>query len=199
MKLSDNPRGTKVSLCPIVFVKLSDNHWGTKQSRFVPSCLWSYLTTLDVLNTLTLSHCVCEVVWPRGSKQSHFVPSCLWSCMTTLEVLTSLTLSLRACEVVWQPLRYQTVSLCPIVFVKLSDNPWGTKLSHFVLSCLWSCLTTLEVLNSPTLCLWSSATTIEVLNSLTLSHPVCEVVWRGTNQSHFSHRVCGVVWQHLRY
>ena len=155
----------------------------------------------EVLTGLTLSLRVCEVVWQplRYKKESHFVPSCLWSCQTTIEVLTSLTLSHRACEVVWQPLRYQTVSLCPIVFVKWSDNPWGTKQSHFVLSCLWSCLTTLEVLNSPTLCLWSSATTIEVLNSLTLSHRVCEVVCRGTNQSHFSDRVCGVVWQHLRY
>ena len=134
---------------------------------------------------------------PWDSKQSHFVPSCLWSCLTTLEVLTSLTLSHRVCEVVWQPLRYPTVSLCPIVFVMISDHTWGTKQSHFVPSCLWSdnhwgtkqsqfvplclwnCLTTLEVLKSHFVpsCLWSCLTTIDVLNSLTLSHRVCEVVW----------------------
>ena len=159
----------------MAFVKISDHPWGTKQSHFVTSCLSSCLTTIVSL---------CPIVFVK---------------LSDLEVVNSLTLSHRVCEVVWQPLRYQTVSLCAIVFVKLSDNPWGTKQSHFVLSCLWSCLTTLEVLNSPTLCLWSSATTIEVLNSLTLSHRVCQVVWRGTNQSHFSHPVCGVVWQHLRY
>ena len=164
-----------------MFVKLSDHHWGTKQSRFVPSCLWSYLTTIEALNSLILSH-----------------PSCLWSCLTTIDVLNSLALSHRVCEVIWQPLRYQTVSFCPIVFVELSDNHRGTKQSRFVPSCLWRYLTTLEVPNSLTLshrvcevvdnpwctkqshiapsCLWSSGTTIEVLHSLTLSHRVCEVV-----------------------
>ena len=146
-----------------MFVKLSDNHWGTKQSHIVPSCLWSCLTTIEVLNSLALSHRVCEVIWQPlryqtvsfypivfvqlsdnrwGTKQSHFVPSCLWSCLTTIEVLNSLALSL--------------------MFVKLSDNHWGTKQSHFVPSCLWSCHTSLDLL----------------LNSLTLCHRFCEVVWQ---------------------
>ena len=146
-----------------MFVKLSDNHWGTKQSHFVPSCLWSCHTSLDLLlNSLTLCH--------------------------------------RVCEVVWQPLMYKTVSHCPIVFVKFCDNHWSNTESHFVTSCLWSCLTTIEVLPSLTfpivfvkwsehpwctkqthivpLCLWSCLTTLEVVNSLTLSHRVCEVVWQ---------------------
>ena len=165
-----------------MFVKLSDNHWGTKQSHFVPSCLWSCWTTIEVLNSLTSFHRVCEVVWQpvRYKKESHFVPSCLWSCQTTLEVLNSLTLPHRVCEVLRQPWKYSTVSLCHIVFVKLSKNTWCTKVSlcpvvfvklsdnhlctkqsHFVPSCLWSCLTT-----------------IEVINSLALSHHVCEVIWQ---------------------
>ena len=168
-----------------MFLK-NDNIWGTKQSHFVPSCLWTCLTTLEVLkshfvpsclwsclttieelNSLSLSHRVCEVIcrplklshkhW--GTKQSHIVPSCLWSCVTTIEVLNSLFSSHRVCEDIWPPLRYQTVSLCHIVFVKLSNNLWCTKQSHFVTSCFWSCLTTFEV-----------------LNSLTLFHRVCEVV-----------------------
>ena len=161
-----------------MFVKLSDHPWCTKQSRIVPLCLWSCLTTLEVLNSLILNIMFVKLSdhhW--GTKQSLFVPSCLWSCLTTLEVLNSLTLSHRVCEVVWQPLkyktvylcpivfvkiseplRYQTVSLCHIVFVKLSNNPWCTKQSHFVTSCFWK------------------TTTFEVLNSLTLFHRVCEVV-----------------------
>ena len=166
-----------------MFVKLSAHHWGTKQSRFVPSCLWSYLTTIEALNSLILSH-----------------PSCLWSCLTTIDVLNSPALSHRVCEVIWQTLRYQTVSFCPIVFVELSDNHRGTKQSRFVPSCLWRYLSTLEVPNSLTLshrlcevvwqplryypvslfpsCLWSGLNTLDVLNSLTLSHCVCEVVWQ---------------------
>ena len=132
VKLSDNPWGIKkrVSLCSIVFVKLSDNPWGTKQSHIVPSCLWSCLTTLEVLNSLTLPHRVCEALrqpWKYSTvslchivlvklsyipwfttKQSDFVTSCLWSCLKTLDVLKS----------------------------------------HFVPSCLWSCLTNIEVINS---------------------------------------------------
>ena len=103
VKLSDNARGTKVSLCPIVFVKSSDIHWGTKQSHFVPWRLGRYLTTLEALNSLILSHRVCQVVWPPLSR---FVPSCLWSYLTTIEVLNSLILSHRACEVVIHPLMY---------------------------------------------------------------------------------------------
>ena len=170
-----------------MLVKLSYIPWcTTKQSHFVPSYLWSCLTTIEVLNSLTLFHRVSEVFWQLwGTKQSHFVPSCLWSCLTTLEV-------------------QKRVSLCPIVFVKLSANPWGTKQSHFVLSCLWSCLTTIEVLNSLTL----SHRVCEVLRQPLKYYTVslCHIVfvklsdnhW-GTNQSHFSHRVCGVVWQHFRY
>ena len=158
---------------------ISDHPWGNKQSQFVPSCLWSN-------NHWGTKLSLCSIVFvklsdnPWGTKQSHIVPSCLWSCLTTLEVLNSLTLPHRVCEVLGQPLKYSTVSLChivfvklskntwctkvslcPIVFVKLSDNHWCTKQSHFVPSCLWSCLTT-----------------IEVLNSLALSHHVCEVIWQ---------------------
>ena len=143
-------------------MKLSYIPWcTTKQSHFVPSYLWSCLTTIEVLKSLTLFHRVSEVFWQVwGTNRSHFVPSCLWSCLTTLEV-------------------QKRVSLCPVVFVKLFDNPWGTKQSHFVLSCLWSCLTTLEVLKSHFVpsCLWICLITIEVLNSLALSNRVCEVVW----------------------
>ena len=187
-----------------MFVKLSDNPWGTKQSHFVPSLcedIWPPLRHYIVS--------LCHIVFVKlsdhhwGTKQSRFVPSCLWSYLTTIqvlnnfvpwgtkqshfvklfdniEVLNSLTLSYRVCE--------------------LSDNHWGTKQSHFVPSCLWSRLTTIEVLNISlcpivfvklsdhhwgtkqshfvTSCLWSCLTTIEVLNSLTLSHRVCEVVWQ---------------------
>ena len=112
--------------------------WGTKQSHFVPSCLWSCLTTLEVQKRVS----ICPIVFvklsdnPWGTKQSHFVPSCLRSCLTTLDVLNSLSLSHRVCEVVWQPLRYQTVSICSLVFVMISDHPWGTEQSRFVPSCL---------------------------------------------------------------
>ena len=138
---------------------ISDHPWGTKQSHFVPTCLWS------------------DNHW--GTKQSHFVPLCLWSCLTTIEVLNSLILSDRVCEVVWQPLRYQTVSFCPIEFVELSDNHWGTKQSHFVPSCFWkndNIWGTKQSHFVPS-CLWTCLTTLEVLNSLTFSHRVCEVVW----------------------
>ena len=141
-------------------MKLSYIHWfTTKQSHFVPSCLWSCLTTIEVLNSLTLSYRVCEVVWQLwGTKQSHFVPSCLWSCLTTIEVLNIIIVP----SCLW---RYLTTLEVPnsltlsIVFVKLSDNPWGTKQSHIVPSCLWSYLTTLQV-----------------LNRLILSHRVCNVL-----------------------
>ena len=143
-------------------MKLFDNNWSAKQSHFVLSCLWSCLTTIEVLNSLTLCHRVC------------------WNRLTTIEVLNIIYLSHRVYKDIWPPLRYQTVSrchivfvmlsknnwctkvsLCPIVFLKLSDNHLCTKQSHFVPSCLWSCLTT-----------------IEVINSLALSHHVCEVIWQ---------------------
>ena len=147
-----------------MFIKISGHPWGTKQSHVVTSCLWCCLKTIDVL-------------------KSHFVPSCFLSCLTTIEVinslapypimfvklsdtieaLNSLILSHRVCEVVWHPLRYQTVSICPIVFVMISDHPWGTKQSHFVPSCLWSDnhSGTKQSQFVP-LCLWSCLTTIEV-------------------------------------
>ena len=144
-------------------MKITDHPWGTKQSCFVPSCLWSYLTTIEALNSLILSH-----------------PSCLWSYLTTIDVLNSLDLSHRVCEVIWQQLRYQTVSFCPIVFVELSDNPWGTKHSLFVPSCLWRYLTTLEV-----------------PNSLTLSHRVCGVVWQ--HFRYYTVSLCPIVFAKLSY
>ena len=174
--ISDHPWGTKQ--CHFVPSCLwSNNHWGTKQSQFVPLCLWNCLTTLEVL-TVSL----CPFVFVKLSdnhwctKQSHFVPSCLWSCLTTIDVQNSLALSHRVCEVIWQPLRYQTVSFCPIVFVELSDNHRDTKQSHFVPSCFRSCLTTLGVLNSLTLSP-SCLPTLEVPNSLTLSDSVCDDIW----------------------
>ena len=105
--LSKNNWCTKVSLCPTVFLKLSDNHLCTKQSHFVPSCLWSCLTTIEVINSLALSHHVCKVIWHHwGTKQSHFVPSCLWSCLTSIEVPNSLNLSDSVCDDIWPPMRY---------------------------------------------------------------------------------------------
>ena len=161
-----------------MFVKLSDNQWGTTQSHFVPSCLWSCHTSLDLLlNSLNLCRRVCEVVWQPlryktvshcpivfvkfcdnhwSNTESHFVTSCLRRCLTTIEVLTSLTF--------------------PIEFVELSENILGTKQSHFVPSCLRSCLATLDVLNSLTLCR-SCLTILEVPNSLNLSDSVCDDIW----------------------